>query len=448
MESKWKNSVIIKIIFVGFLMLLLLIPMHMIESLVTEREERSGDAKVEISEKWGSAQTIVGPILNIPYTEYWKDDKNQTHSRTATAKFLPENLSIEAEIFPQVRWRGIFEAILYTAKVKINGNFTPPDPSEIKINSEIIWGDAYLSIGIVDMRGIKEDISLRWNNAPLAFKPGAGDNELFESGINAKIPGLHPGGPSIPFELHLDFQGSQDLNFMPLGKNSSVVFSSAWKDPSFTGAFLPAERTINQNGFRASWKLTYFARSFPQSFSLSRNPEIKQAVANSAFGVRFLLPVDFYQQSMRSAKYAVLFIMLTFLAFFLFEILNKLRIHPFQYLLVGFAMCLFYLLLLSLSEHIGFTVAYIVSSLATILLISGYCLKILSNLWRAAIMAGLLIVLYAYLYILLQLQDFSLLFGSIALFTILGVVMFITRNIDWYSLKLSADASNDSGQKP
>jgi inner membrane protein len=224
------------------------------------------------------------------------------------------------------------------------------------------------------------------------------------------------------------------LAFVPVGKKTSVNLSADWPDPSFNGAFLPIQHDISDIGFQATWQVSHLGRSYPQYWTTQNQPEID--FYSTEFGVDLLLLIDFYHKSERSVKYGILFILLTFMTFFLFEVLNHRSIHPLQYLMVGSALCLFYVLLLSISEHLGFVTAYIIASASTIVLITAYATKVLHNTQRAGIMGLALTGLYISLYVLLHLQDYALLFGAVGLFLILAGVMFITRNIDWYAVNL------------
>ncbi len=424
-----------KFAFIGFLMLLLFLPMGMIESLITERNQRRDTADWEVVKTWGREQTLGGPVLTVPYLVYTKVDKNRVTVQTQYAHFLPEDLKVTGEVFPEIRYRGIYQIPLYRTALQVQGFFKRPELSRWRIpEKDILWEEAFLTVGIPDMRAIQEPAKVIWNQSPQEFGPGNGGRAAFDSGIAAPAPGLRGGstGQEYAFAFELKLAGSKDLLFLPLGKQTDVHLKSAWNNPSFTGAYLPASREVDASGFAADWKVLHLGRNYPQQW-LDR--EIKpENFQESSFGVSLLLPVDTYQKTTRSAKYAILFILLTFVTFFFFEIFNKVRIHPIQYLLVGFAMCLFYLLLLSLSEHLVFGLSYAIATAATVFLITLYSAKVLKNGKRALVMGGVLSGIYGYLYILLQQQDYALLLGSLGLFVALAVIMFITRRVDWYTL--------------
>jgi inner membrane protein len=438
--SNLKNSVLFKMFFIGILIVILLIPISMIRRLITEREARRDEVIYEVSEKWGEPQTITGPVLTAPFRVYWRDDKDVLRTRTETAQFLPETLSIAAEVFPEVRSRGIFDVVVYKTEIFMKGEFTDLKFDKLKIREkDIIWDEAYLSVGIPDLRGIKESPAIKWNQMDYMFNPGIPDTDIFVSGIHMKVPELNKTYKSKnEFEFFIILNGSEELLFVPLGEETRVNMSSSWKSPSFTGSYLPVDHEIKNTGFTANWQISYFGRSYQQFWKSNKIDYniLNESIMNSAFGAKLLLTVDHYQKSSRSVKYAILFILLTFITFFLFEVLGKLKIHPFQYLLIGFAMCVFFVLLLSLSEHIIFAYSYIIASFATISLITGYSIHILSHKKRSVIIATLLIILYVFLYILLQIEDYALLVGSVALLLVLGAVMFVTRKIDWYSIRL------------
>jgi len=428
-----------KIFFIGFLILIMNLPMGMIQSLIFERNERRDSADWDVIKTWGRDQTLEGPVLTVPYLIYSKDDKNRVTVSTAYAHFLPENLKITGTMDPEIRYRGIFKIPLYRVNLAVLGSFNRPDFSPWHVQEkDVLWNDAFLSVGIPDMRAIQEVVKISWNGESREFDPGAAGKGVFESGIQVPIRGMKEGtaAQSYAFAFNLKLAGSKTLNFLPLGKETEVGLHSTWNNPSFIGAYLPSNREVSDQGFSAGWKVLHLGRNYPQQWL---DAEVKaDTIKESAFGVSLLFPVETYQMTTRSAKYAILFILLTFVTFFFFEIFNKIRIHAVSYLLVGFAMCLFYLLLLSLSEHLDFGLSYLAAAVATVLLVTSYSMAVLKAGSRAVVMGGVLAGLYGYLYILLQLQDYALLMGAVGLFVILAVIMFITRKVNWYGLTSSA----------
>ncbi|MBN2545301.1 MAG: cell envelope integrity protein CreD [Spirochaetes bacterium] len=437
-----KSSLIVRIILITFLILLLLIPSAQITNLIHEREGRRRGVISEINSKWADSQTIIGPVIEIPYIVYniskWTDKNGIEHEKIVKnikyAYFLPNNLQITGEIIPEYRKRGIYSTVVYTVDLNISGNFTYPDFAQWKISKDnVLLNDAEFSFGMTDMRGINNTIEMTWNNRAVELKPGVKNNPLIEKGVYTHVYLKSDKSKLQEFNIKLNLRGSIDLSFLPLGKKTNVKISSKWPSPSFNGYFLPKERNITEKEFRAEWEIFDYNRDYPQSWT---NQTIN--VANSKFGVELFMSVDEYQKTYRSTNYSVLFIILTFAAvFILFEISNKKRFHPIQYLMVGFSIIIFYLLLLSLSEHIAFNYAYIISSLSVIAIITFYAASISKNKLVTLFLAVLLIFLYSFLYFTLQLEDYSLLVGSIGLFLILTFVMIFTRKIDWYSFKLS-----------
>ena len=432
-----RTSVTMRIATIGILILLFMIPISSIESLIREREYRQQDTIQEVSALWGNPQTIKGPILTIPYSTFSKvydqedKDKFRLVEQTEYAHFLPEELTINGQLMPEVRYRGIYEVIVYSSEVKLEGEFLAPDFSEWKINpADIHWDDAYLALGLPDLRSIQQYVEVSWDTATYSFNPGIESRDVIQTGIHAALS-LTPTeekGAKHRFSLSLDFNGSSSLDFVPLGKSTRVSINSPWKDPSFGGAFLPDDRSVAETGFTAHWEVLHLNRPYPQSFRGAQH-----GIDASAFGVSLLLPVDEYQKSMRSAKYALMLVSLTFIIFFFIQILRKVRIHPIQYIMVGLALVVFYTLLIALSEHISFQWAYYVASVAIITMITLYVHSIFKNAQLTLIMGGILVILYAFIYTIIQLQDYALLMGSVGLFIVLGIVMYLSRKIDWYN---------------
>ncbi len=423
------NPISLKVAAIGALTLLLLVPVTMIESLIQEREDRQKEVLVEIGSKWGGEQAIIGPIISIPY--------RSTTDSVLYMHFLPETLRINGEVYPQVRYRGIFEAVLYNAKLVLTGTFSLPKTKKLKLPAEITdraieWSRASICVGFSDMRGITEPIVAKVNENKSIMNPGLDTNDLMSSGVSAGIV-LERETKVYSFKFEVNLTGSDRINFIPVGKSTTVSLSSQWPNPSFCGAYLPTERSVNEKGFTATWKVLDFNRDYPQQWvgNIYRDQAEK-----SSFGVGLFTPVDFYQKSMRTTKYAILFVVLTFVAFFISEIVAKVRLHPVQYLLIGLAIIAFYALLFSLSEHIYFGTAYAISSMAVIVLVTVYARSILKKPKLAIVVGGVLAIVYAYSYWLLQMVDYALVVGSVGLFMVLSIIMFVTRNIDWYSIKV------------
>jgi inner membrane protein len=423
-----RASVTLKLAIISFLILLLLIPESMLQSLITERLQLRDEAIAEVSSKWGGPQTIGGPVISIPYLVTSKDEKNNTVTTKEYAHFLPDKIAVTGNVTPEKRYRGIYVVVLYNGKMHLQGKFSKLNYEAAGVSSgELLFNEAVMTVGITDMKGIKNKIQVRLNGKDIEAEPGTISNQIFASGINIPLA-MTAKDTLFDFALDLDLNGSSEINFLPMGKETDVTLSSKWGNPSFQGDFLPDSRDIKANEFSASWHILQLNRNYPQQGT-------GNFIGNtgSDFGVKFILPVDEYQKTTRSAKYGIMFIIITFLSFFFIEILNKRRIHPIQYLLVGFAVVLFYLLLLSISEHISFDLSYLISSVVILALISSYAWFVFANKKLTIVFSGILAILYAFFYSLLQLQDYSLLLGSGGLLLILAAIMYLTRRIDWYN---------------
>lgn len=434
-----QQSILMKVLFIGSLIITLLIPLLMIKGIVNERRANYEQVVYEVGNLWGYAQNIAGPVISVPYLRTVKDENGKEYRNLYKAYFLPDKLNIQAKITPEIRYRSIYEVVVYRADLTINGQFPAIALNQWNVqDSDILWDDVNIVMGIQDTRGIHDTLFMQWDQQSLEFNSGTNDNLnlLDQGGLHIPLPKAAE-TLKIPhnFNFTVSLNGNASMQFAPLGKQTQVKIESNWKDVSFVGAFLPLERQISESGFNAQWSVSHLGRNFPQYWTTEKN--VIQ-LNSHLFGISLLIPVDFYTKTERSVKYGILFIVLTFTFFFLFEVLSALRLHPLQYLMVGTALCLFYLLLLSFSEHTGFITAYLVASMSTIVMISVYTSAILKSQRRAFLMASALAVLYGYLYVLLHLQDYALLFGSIGLFFILAGIMYITRHIDWYSVSLPA----------
>lgn len=432
-----KNSIYFKVATIFFISMLLLIPTSMIEGLIFERQNTQEQAINEVSSKWANQQTLTGPFISIPYYRYIKETtKKDTVGKIVKIKefihILPTDLKVYGKINPEQRNRGIYEIVVYNSKINLSGEFKEMKIGETDIPAkDILFDKAVLSLGINDLRGIEKQIDLKWNDKTSSFNPGVTNTDVIQSGINAPVSVVANDSLSYRFSFDLDLKGSQLLYFTPVGKITDVSIESSWKNPSFDGAFLPDSRLITEHGFKANWNILHLNRNYPQMWTGS-----KHAISNSSFGINLILPVDNYQKTFRSIRYAILFIGFTFLVFFFIEVLHKIFIHPIQYILVGIALLVFYTLLLSLSEHINFNLAFIFSALATLLLIAGYVRAILKSAKLTYLIGGILAILYTFIYVVIQLQDLALLIGSIGIFVILALVMYFSRKIDWYHLSL------------
>jgi inner membrane protein len=436
-----RNSAIARLGVMAVITIVLMVPLALVETTVSERASRRAASVGEVSATWGGAQVLGGPVLIVPYSVTWIDNAGRTQRSLCRAVFLPQEVHVEGNLRTEIRKRGIYGVVVYHTDLKVTGRFRRPDTNWIRPLPDVDWDHATLSVGISDPRGLTRRASLEWRGQEVPFTGGTPDIGLFRSGISAAVPRANDAaGPDLPFALTLSLNGTRDVSFLPAAEETTVALGAAWPHPSFVGTALPETRQIGKDGFTARWQVQDFGRPYPARWtSAEMNGEQLAAQGNaSAFGLSLIQPVDIYQQAERAVKYAVLFLVLTFLVFFLWEVFRATLLHPVQYVFVGFALCVFYLLLVSTSEHAGFDTAYAISSIVTTLLIAGYARAVLGGTRQGASVFGALAILYGFLYLLLRLEDYALLAGSIGLFVVLAFVMYITRRMNWYELKLGA----------
>ncbi|MDR1201898.1 MAG: cell envelope integrity protein CreD [Tannerellaceae bacterium] len=432
METKMKKveklsqSVTLKAVIIVILTLFLLIPSIMVQDLIRERQYRSTETIEKINEKWSNAQTLCAPVLSIPLTTTYKTSDNKTAYEHHTLNVAPETLNIETELYPEERHYGIYKTILYKSDIDISGTFELGD--FVVVNSVLHWDNAYMRLGLTDLRGITNNISFKLNDQSYEAEAGGTYDEYLGRELQITLGDslFKTSNKTISFNCKLNLNGSESINFIPLGKTTNVHVTGAWNAPGYVGNFSP--ETIPSEGFDATWNILRYNRNIPDTW-IDNNID---NFYDSTFGVNLVNTVDHYQQNMRSAKYAFMFIALTFVVFFFVEILTKKKIHPIQYLLVGIALILFYSLLLSISEQLSFGLAYLIASIAIIGLITAYAFSIFKNKSQTAMLTVILCLLYVFLYVVLQLEDIALLIGSIGLFIILGIIMYFSRKINWY----------------
>ncbi|WP_299901435.1 cell envelope integrity protein CreD [uncultured Aquimarina sp.] len=441
--GQWiKTSVTIRMLMVGILILVLLIPLSYIKNLIQERSIRQEQTVVnDINQKWGNEVLLYGPVLKIPYQTHktkkiW-DEKTKSYLEEDmitlhNAYFFPNLLDIKANVSTDNLKRGIYKSPVYTSDMKIKGSFTTPS-FEIKdvAEEDILWDKSTIIVNSTNLKGIKSNLQLQLGpeNYILQSKYSKDSytNTLETKFLQEKS---WPKEKTVDFSLDLIINGSNQLKFIPVGKETNVAITSDWASPKFDGNYLPDPKTksITEKGFKANWKVLQVNREFEQEF-FGELPYIN----SSAFGVQFIVPVDDYQKSERTAKYGYLVIALTFLVFFLIQTISKINIHPFQYLMIGLALTMFYILLISISEHSSFLYAYLIAGTSVILLISVYSKAILRSLKFMGLISTSLIALYAFIFVIIQLEDYALLVGSIGLFLILGTIMMVSRKIEWSS---------------
>lgn len=443
--ARSRSGTVVKLIGIVLLVALLQIPLWLINDLRRERAQTRDTALAEITASWGGVQQITGPFLVVPVrTVATRTRESVVNGRVVLtteqrpseqlAVFLPEKLSIDGDLTPEHRHRGIYEAVVYRARLRLSGRFAAPDLAALgAAANDLAWDRAYLALGVNDLRGASEAITLDWRGNTLPCEPGS-RHPLLPAGVHAALPALDPAAAPGEFSLELALNGGGRLAFVPVGRQTEVALRSPWADPSFTGPRLPDHREIGPEGFTAAWRSSYYGGDFPRQWigDESSAPTSSHTFSNAAFGVELVELVDPYRIVERATKYGLLFVTLLFTAFFLFEVLAALRLHVLHYGLVGAALVLFYLALLSLSEFVPFVAAYVSAALASTLLISLYSHAILRGGRRSLVIGAVLSAIYGFLFLVLQLQDYALLAGTAALFAVLGLVMFMTRKIDWH----------------
>ncbi len=435
-----RSSQMLRLFFVGFLVLLLQIPILMIDHLVSERRSRRDAAVVEVSSKSGAVQSITGPALVVPFTHQWTetlpDGKQLLHSDKRNQIILPDRLQLKGTVSSNTLKRGIFSVPVYKLGLTVEGEFARPSIPDLGTGTASIdWDHVHLAVGISDTRAIQEETAVTWNDKRVPFLPGTRDFKEGGTGIHAVV-GVPDAAERITFSFPLSLNGSTAVNMVPFAQNTTVELSGNYGHPSFQGNWLPMDRTVTRDSFQAKWNIPFLGRGYPQSWTSEASApgvvtEMQKAINASRFGVELANPVDHYRMAARSVKYAALFILLTFAAVWLIEVLAGVRVHSIQYLMLGGALCVFYLLELSMSEHFGFPLAYIVASAAVVTLVGGYGKVVLRSAPRGVGVAAGVATLYAYLYLLLMNEDYALLIGSIGLFAMLAAIMYATRRVDW-----------------
>ncbi|WP_422348794.1 cell envelope integrity protein CreD [Flagellimonas sp.] len=434
----FRNSISAKMLMVGFLILILLIPLGFVKDLIRERGFRQTEVIEEINTKWGNQVVLNGPILKVPYHVYVEekvfDEKTKTFLTSQkperhVAYFFPWDLEINSNVKTQPLERGIYESVVYNAKTQIKGKFAKLNFSVKEIADEnILWDKVTVLFKTSNLKGIRNTVKVKIGKEEYALKPKFDNTYMntLESGFLNKIQSIQ--NEPLSFSSTIDINGSSSLQFIPIGKETQVFMKSNWHSPSFNGNFLPETegKKINPSGFEAQWKVLETNRRFGQYFFDSL-PNL----TDFSFGTEFMVPVDDYQKTERTSKYGLMIIGLTLLVFLLIQISSKIAIHPFQYLMIGLALVMFYTLLISISEHQNYLFAYLISGAAVVALITTYSRSILKNSKFTLLVLGSMFSLYTFIFVIIQLEDYALLVGSIGLFVILGTIMFTSRKIDW-----------------
>jgi inner membrane protein len=420
----------LKFFLVFVLTVAMAVPLFLIQVALSDRENTAQQAAQDIASGWGGPQVVAGPMLFVPYSILVESQVAgaQPQRQIRTAVLLPRTLDVKANAVTGERWRGIFKVPVYRADIAMHATFDRAAiAGPVPAGAVPLWRNAFIALSVSDAHGVADTVTLQVNGKPISFQPGTGSAGW--SGIQAPID-LTAVGSDLDVYTAFVLRGSREFSIVPLGERTTAEISSPWRSPSFFGTFLPTDHAIAANGFKADWTVPYLARGFGQSFASSE--DAMRAISTTAFGVRFYQPVDHYQLVQRSLKYAILFVALSFLIFFVAEIVSVRRLHVIQYALVGAAQVLFYLLLLSFAEHTGFAMAYLVGAAATVILTGLYSLSVLASATRSLVLTVVLGALYGLLYVILNAEDYALLIGSTVLFAALATTMYLTRHIDWY----------------
>ncbi len=437
--SNWmRNSITARMLVVGFLLLVLLIPLEFVKSLINERAYRQEEVVREINQKWGNEVLLSGPIVKIPYKviseeKIFNEKSNAYYTKTKetieSAYFFPDKLNITSNVDTKPLNRSIYKSVVYSAAIGVKGNFPKIDFSDTDIPEEnILWEKATVLLKTTNLKGIKTTPVVNLASEALSMTPQYSTEYLNTIQSNYIANAKEIFAAPLPFSFDLKINGSESLKFLPIGKETDATMKSNWHSPSFDGNFLPEDtnKEISQEGFTATWRILQINRQFEQSF-FGHLPDLSA----SAFGTKLIIPVDEYQKSERTAKYGILVIGLTLLVFLLIQLVSRIYIHPFQYMMIGLALVMFYTLLISISEHSNFFKAYAVAAISVLVLITVYSRAILKGFKFPLLICGSLASLYGFIYVIIQLENYALLVGSIGLFLILAIIMFASRRIDW-----------------
>ncbi|WP_158755645.1 cell envelope integrity protein CreD [Dyella sp. S184] len=432
--NAWTQTVTAKVLGIGVLALLMTIPLLQVSGLVHERQQLRETAIAQIAQGWGGVQVLGGPVLTVPTLHQVTVADNQPPQwRTGSESMLADTLTTDVSLAVQMRRYGIYDAPVFVATVKLDGSFRAEDLAQFKQASNAQWqgSKAELRLPISDLRGLQEISELRINGRPTRFDSSA---DRLGQWPNVVVPiDLDAlGNQPIHVEISLKLAGTESLQLLPLARSTDVTMRAPWRDPSFVGAALPLEHQLDAKGFSAHWHLLDLNRSYGQHWT-DDGDGMDKSLQASTFGVQLYQPVDVYQRNERAGKYGLLFIAMTFVAFFLFEVLKRLRVHPVQYLLVGAALATFYVVLLALSEQIGFGAAYAVAAAAVVLIIGGYATAVLRARRAGLLLGGVIALIYAMLYGLIAAEQYALLIGALVLLVMVALMMYLTRRIDWYA---------------
>ncbi len=468
--DRLSSSIVLKLFVMLVLVLFLLIPLSWVQDLIAERSGREVEVGNEISSKWGGSQLVSGPVIGIPYRYAQQVNRTGANGKLETENYwetdyvflTADQVKVEATVDPELRKRGIYQTVVYNGALQMRGSFGEIDLKKLNIAAEDVrWQDAKLFLGLSDVKGLKSAPKLQWNGQASSFQIGSGEVALFEQNMSVPVD-LSSESTKGSFSLHIDIRGSKALTIFPTAEETAIAAKGTWPNPSFDGGFLPDEREVGEQAFSANWQVPSFSRKFPrqwtgakralyerlpngEDFPLPKVVADGQTVGSSDMAtlsglqdmvqINFLESVNNYQKTSRVAKYAVLVILLTFTSLFFTEILKKQRVHLIQYILIGCAMVLFYSLLLAIAEHLGFNWSYLISALATIALISSFIFGITKDSKLGIYFSGILSLCYAFIFFLLQLQDYALIVGTVGVFIMLALLMRFSLKINWYQFE-------------
>ena len=434
----WMQTVLAKVIGIGVLALLMLVPLAQVQGLVSERQQLRRAAVVQIARGWGGEQAMGGLVLAVPTQRQVTTPGQGTEHVTGADMVLADAVTADVAMRVETRRYGIYSAPVFVADVKIAGHFLREDIARARAGSRGPWqaGKAELRLPLGDLRGLQAVDDLRIGGMPARLQSSAKHVGDYPAVVVPIDLDALPTGDSLAFSMTLRLAGTQSLQFLPLARRTDVRLSAPWPDPSFVGAALPLEHTVDVRGLTAHWRMLDLNRSFGQFWN--EGAVCAGAIRASAFGVQLYQPVDVYQRNVRTQKYGLLFIAMTFVAFFLFEVLRKMRVHPVQYLLIGAALATFYLVLLALSEQIAFGAAYAIAAMSVVLMVGGYAASVLRARRAGVLLGGVMALVYAVLYGLVAAEQYALLAGSILLLIVVALLMYLTRRIDWYAYGPSA----------
>lgn len=426
-----------KMIMVGILTLVLLIPLALVQDLIKERSQRKVEATQKVTNSWGENVHLTGPILKIPYKTFREteeiDEKTKKktikkYSYTQNAYFFPTTLNHNTKVDKVDGIKlGLYKPIVFKATVNSTGIFKELDLEKLGIKPEnVLWDKASIQIKTTDLKSIKSDLFINLNGEKLALETSGDDDNYFDV-LETKTFNMVQ-NEEVQFNFDIQYNGSNSVEFIPIGKTTKTSVDANWGSPSFIGNYAPIDtsKTITNKNFHADWKLIHVNRPFAQQYS-DKLPNI----SSYSYGVKLIETVDQYQQNERASKYGFLVIGLTFLIFFLIQTISKVNIHIFQYTMIGLALIMFYTLLISITEHSSFTIAYAIAASSVIIMLLLYSISVLKNKKFPLFISLALTILYSFIFVIIQLEDYALLVGSIGLFLILGAVMYFSRKIDW-----------------